>query len=185
MARVNRVAKAAKPNKCGKCGEAIPVGSAYTWWKFRHGGKYVRCLKCPPKGSDLTQSAFYGTLCDLEERYGAITAEGADPSDVANELNDLAGEARDLGETCQENLDNMPEGLQQGSTGELLQERVDACESLADALEDLASQAENLEAPEEPEEESGDERNAYDKAREELDTELRGILDDSPDFSIS
>ncbi len=32
----------------------------------------------------------------------------------------------------------MPQGLQQGSTGELLQARVDACESAADEIESIA-----------------------------------------------
>jgi hypothetical protein len=48
-------------------------------------------------------------------------------------------ELRDLAEECQDNLDNMPEGLQQGDTGMMLQERIEACNNAADELEGIVS----------------------------------------------
>lgn len=44
------------------------------------------------------------------------------PGKLINDLNDIKDELQDR-------LDNMPESLQQGDTGQLLQDRIDAIES--------------------------------------------------------
>jgi hypothetical protein len=97
---------------------------------------------CAPKASDLTQSEFLGTLYGLQERLSEAV-EGfrgsGEAGDLESELNDIASELRTLGEECQEKYDNMPEGLQQGDTGQLLENRSQECESKADELESAAS----------------------------------------------
>ena len=78
MPRLNVVNKCRKsPGSCGKCGDKIDKGQPYKWWKFRYGGKRVRCAKpeCAPKSSDLTQSEFYGTLYGIQEELEAAIEE--------------------------------------------------------------------------------------------------------------
>jgi hypothetical protein len=174
MPRVTTVKKAQKSQgTCEKCGNKIEVGSSYRWWKFRHGGRHVRCSdsKCAPRPSDLTQSEFYSTLYDLKDQLGTALDDfraGGDPSDLSSTLTDIAGELRTLGEECQEKLDNMPEGLQQGDTGQLLQTRAEECDGKADELESAAS---TLDSYEEPEDED-DKEAARDDAVAEADIDL-------------
>lgn len=151
MPRVTTVKKAQKAQgTCGKCGAKIKKGDSYRWWKFRFGGRRVRCAKpeCTPKPSDLTQSAFYGTLYSIEESVTDAIADfegGGEPDALADALRQAAEELRELGEECTSNRDNMPEGLQDSETGELLQNRADECESKADELESAADEVEGLE----------------------------------------
>lgn len=142
MPRVTTVKSARKSQgTCGKCGARIKEGDTYRWWKFRYGGRRVRCAKpeCTPRASDLTQSAFYGQLYDLQDSLDeAIANKDADA------LRSIADDLRSLGEECSSSRDNMPEGLQDSDTGELLQTRADECESRADELESAADERESL-----------------------------------------
>jgi hypothetical protein len=125
----------------------IKKGDSYYWWKFRFGG--IHRSKTQPKPSQLTQSTFLSTMLELQERTEALVSNLRDGkttcSDAASELSDIASEVRSAGEECQSSLDNMPEGLQQGDTGQMLQTRIDAAETIADDLE-------GVDTPEEDEE---------------------------------
>ena len=93
-----------------------------------------------PKASQLTQSEYLGQLYDLIDRIDILSNEYdpvEDTEDILMELSCVADEARTLGEECQEKSDNMPESLQYGPTGELLQQRADAMETWADELEQI------------------------------------------------
>lgn len=130
MPRVNHVKACRKAQgPCPKCGTAINPGDPYLWWEFRYGGKHVRCTNCPPRASELTQSAFLAMIYDAQDFQASITE-----NDQIQDLIDMIAEARDL---AQESLDNMPEQLQEGDTGIMLQERVEACEQWISELEDL------------------------------------------------
>lgn len=130
MARVNHVAKARKAQgPCSKCSIPINPGDPYLWWEFRHGGRHVRCTNCPPRASELTQSAFLAMIYDAQDFQASITDH-----EQIQDLVDMVSEARDQ---AQESLDNMPEGLREGDTGTLLQERVEACEQWISELGDL------------------------------------------------
>lgn len=52
-------------------------------------------------------------------------------SPKANDLESLAEQVREFGEEQQGKFDNMPEGLQQGDTGQLLEERASNMEQAA------------------------------------------------------
>lgn len=151
MPRVITVAKARKAQgQCGKCSAKIKKGDPYRWWKFNFGSRHVRCMSpaCAPKASDLTRSEFYSRLYEIEEIVSsALDAfrEGGDASDAASALTDAAEQLRELGSECQEKHDNMPEGLQQGDTGQLLEERAGECDGKADELENAASELESFE----------------------------------------
>jgi hypothetical protein len=117
----------------------IKAGDAYYWWKFRFGG--IHRSLTPPKPSQLTQSTFLSTVLGLQEQAEDITSRLRNGdltcSDAESDLSNLADELRSAGEDAQSSLDNMPEGLQQGDTGQLLQERADQAETTADELENI------------------------------------------------
>lgn len=97
--------------------------------------------KTPPRQSQLTQSEYTGACLAAQE-----TVEDADTSDyesVVSAMQDAAQQIREAGEGCDERFNNMPEGLQQGDTGQLLEQRRDAAESLADELESAADELES------------------------------------------
>lgn len=145
MTRLHFVKKARKAIR----GSGIKKGDSYYWWKFRRGPKLVS--KTRPARSRLTRSPFYASMYDLEDRHGALSAEGDDDAepdnkdDIVDELRGIAEEVRAVGEECQDKHDNMPQGLQEGDTGQLLLERVDQCNEIADSLEAAADEAENAE----------------------------------------
>lgn len=127
MPRVTHVKSARKDNPVCKKGES------YYWWKFRYGGKRYSLTR--PRPSQLTQSAYYSTVRGLVEQI-----DDANPTDW-DELEALRDEIRDelenLGQESQDSLDNMPDALQYSPTGELLQERIDACENAQSELEGI------------------------------------------------
>lgn len=133
MARAHFVKKARKDIP----GTDIKAGDSYYWWAFRVGGRGTgkRYSKTPPKRSQLTQSAFYAALYDLQDDVAAITAQDADQ--LSSDRDSIVERLNELGSEQQEKLDNMPEGLQQGPTGETLQERIDWCEQQASEFEQI------------------------------------------------
>jgi len=111
----------------------IKAGEKYWFVQIKTGPRSSRTLrqKTPFKRSQLTSSDYLSQLYDWEDEKNQI-------GDM-DSAQDFADRIRTLGEEQQGKLDNMPEGLQQGSTGELIQERIDACEAAADEIETIIS----------------------------------------------
>jgi hypothetical protein len=133
MAKVHHVKAARKPIK-----EAgVKVGESYYWWKFRRGAR--RVSKTYPRRSQLTQSDFLSQAYDIEDHIAALKAQDymGDPDSLKSDLDDIASEIRSLGEEQADKLSNMPDSLQNGPTGELLQQRADECEAWADEIEGI------------------------------------------------
>lgn len=187
MARVHYVKKARK----ARPDIGVKVGDPYYWWKTRTtvGKSYVSQMhysKDKPKPSQLTRSEYMGQLMDLE-------AQGFDRGsrdDAVASFNSMAEEVRALGEEQADKLSNMPDGLQQSETGELLQARADKCEEIASALEDAANELENWTPDEVEADEDGDQDDSEaEKADAEADDEgwleaaddLWGGIDWSPE----
>ncbi len=124
MPRVTFVKKAQKDNPVCKAGES------YYWWKFRYGGK--RYSLVPPRGSQLTQSAYYSSIRSLSEM---IDDWRGGSEDLDGLRDDVIQQLQDIGEECQESLDNIPDALQEAPTGELLTERIETCEGMVNELE--------------------------------------------------
>ena len=125
MPRVTFVKSARKDNPVAKKGES------YYWWKFRYGGK--RYSKTRPRPSQLTQSAYFGTIRSLVEQIEDFSTSSYE--DIQGLKEDIMNELENLRDETQEKLDNMAEyNLEYSPTGEMLQERVDALES---AISDL------------------------------------------------
>ncbi len=127
MPRVTHVKSARKDNPVCKKGES------YYWWKFRYGGK--RFSLTHPRPSQLTQSSYFGGLRALCEQIE--DTEVNDNDDFTSLRDEVSSELQTIGSEAQESLDNMPEQLQYAPTGELLQERVDACENASGEVESV------------------------------------------------
>lgn len=126
MPRVHTVKKARKNYPDSK----IKKGDTYYWWKFRFGGKIKS--KTYPRRSQLTQSGFLQTLYELQDNMSF------DRENIEDDRDSLVGELESLRDECQDSLDNMPEHLQESSSsGELLQERIDALEEWISELENV------------------------------------------------
>jgi len=173
MPRVNAVNKCRKsPGVCGKCGVKIDVGQPYKYWAFMVGGrggpKHIRCGKpeCAPKPADLTQSEFWSAVYSLQE----TAFDGKTPEDLESQRDEVAGEQEDK-------LSNMPDGLQQGASGELLQERADACREAQSNLEGVDCSVDVEGEPEEPDAKDKEAHEQWEKRHEEWLQEIRDELE--------
>lgn len=129
MAKINRVEKCRKEQRCSKCGKTIPVGSPYLYAEPRYRGKIVRCTSCGLQYWETSGSEFVLTC-------GAIQNNWREDYGVSQDaLESIKGDLEELRDTCQDSFDNMPESLQYGPTGEMLQERVDMLDGVIDALD--------------------------------------------------
>lgn len=110
----------------------------YVWsMKMQRGGVTKRSLD-RPRASQLTLSPYKVQAHLINEAIEDTTlGEEPDISLLQAAQQDLIDQASELRDETQDSLDNMPEGLQQGSTGELLQERLDALETFIQELEGL------------------------------------------------
>jgi hypothetical protein len=115
----------------------IKKGEPYYWWKFRTGGigGSKRFSKTPPTPSQLTQSEFLSTLYSIQEEWDAADMEHKD--DVISAIENAKGALEELRDDTQNKLDNMPDGLQQGDTGQMMQDRIAALETLIDTLDSV------------------------------------------------
>lgn len=143
MAKANFVKAAAKdyPNA------GVKKGEGYWWWKHFRGSKQIS--KKQPRPSQLTSSEFlstvYSALESLEDLDNGMTDAG-----VADTIQGVADDIREAGEQAQENFNNMPDGLQQGDTGQMLEQRANDAEDLASQLEDIAGEIRDAAEQDEP-----------------------------------
>ena len=150
----------------------IAKGDMHYYVKIKTGPRSSREMrsKTPFKRSQLTSSDYQSQLYDWEDSKAEI-------SDMES-AQEFADTIRSLGEEQQEKLDNMPEGLQQGSTGEMLTERADACEQAASEIEDIISEWESAKDTWESEIETYKEELAAHKASQEAFDAWESAQDD-------
>ena len=131
MPKVTKIERAGKdyPEFGIKKGE-----THYVWSIKQQVGGVVRRSKTYPRQSQLTLSDYKIQAHQLNEQVEDFESDGTIAS-VESFLEELISDAEALRDEQQEKLDNMPEGLQQGSTGETIQERIDALESFISELE--------------------------------------------------
>jgi len=142
---VIHVKKARKENKAA----GIKVSDQYWIWSHQVGGRFVKqYFKTQPKRSQTTSSDFQAQAYDLEDTLIALVDDVRKKitfiDDIQGDLQALADEVRQLGAEQTEKRDNMPQGLQEGPTGEMLQERADMCESTVQTIEEAANEISNL-----------------------------------------
>lgn len=145
MARV-KYQKAAKDYPAN----GIAKGDMYYYVKIKTGPYTSRVMrsKTPFKRSALTSSDFLSQLYDWED---ALSDLGS-----MDDAQQFADDIRALGEEQRERFDNMPEGLQQGDSGQMLEQRADACEAAADEIEEIINEWEAERDNWDPEENDGE-----------------------------
>lgn len=128
MAKVSR-RKAAKAYP----EHGIAKGDQYYYAKIKTGPRSSRTLRSlkPFSRSQLTSSEYLSALFSWEDERDKLSS--------MDDAQALADTIRDLGDAQGEKFDNMPDGLQQGPTGSMLEERRDACEAAAGEIEDILS----------------------------------------------
>ena len=149
MPRVYRVKKCRKPQgTCSKCGAKIEKGDPYVYWQFAYSPVSVRCASpsCYPKSSELTRSEFYSTLYEIQERNVPDELD-----EMESFIEEIKGDLETLRDEQQEKLDNMPDGLRDGDTGQLLQERYDNVDNAVNELESIDLEFEEPEVEKEEE----------------------------------
>ena len=109
----------------------IAKGESYYYWAFKNGP--IHYSKTRPKQSQLTQSNYLSQIYEFSERISEFNTD--DPDELRDFIDNLKSDVENLRDETQGSLDNMPEGLKQGSTGELLQERIDSLESAESELD--------------------------------------------------
>jgi uncharacterized protein YukE len=119
----------------------IKAGDTYFFAQIKTGPRSSRIIRSKDRipQSKLTTSAFKSTVYGIEESFDSIVHDNSAP----DALKDIAQQLRDLGEETQGSFDNMPDGLQQGDTGQMLEERVSNCEQWADDIEQIADTLES------------------------------------------
>jgi hypothetical protein len=112
------------------------AGTTYYSWGMMVGGRGVqRKSLTPPRRSQLTNSDFLGQIYDLEDNLDFGSCDS--PESLRDARDEIAQQLRDLGQEQQDKFDNMPDGLQQGDTGQLIETRAQSCDDIASAFEDV------------------------------------------------
>ncbi len=107
----------------------------YVWsMKRQRGGVTLRSLK-PPRPSQLTENSFWSPLYSACESFEDAVAAASCFADLEEAKSDFTGTLTELSEEQDEKFNNMPEGLQQGETGQKLENRRDEVQAMVDELE--------------------------------------------------
>ena len=150
MARIERINKARKEQKCSKCGEVIAVGMPYLKATPYRQRPIIRCTKCGLKSYETSGSEYV-------KECGAIVEDWRENYDLnESTAGEIASALEELRDQQQDSLDNMPENLQQGDTGQMLQERIDSLECTIDELNNISWEDCESEAEGEVESEMGE-----------------------------
>lgn len=166
MPRVNSVEKARKsPGTCPKCSKKIEKGASYIHWKFRYGGKRIRCATCPrPRQSELTNSdklsRCYAAGEDISDAIDAFRKD-LDEEGLRGTLEDAANTLREVAEEYRDSSSNVENGMNGNRMPicDELDEKADNLEAKADEIDSAAAELEEFDedhAKEEAEEEAGE-----------------------------
>ena len=111
----------------------INVGESYWTWCF-YGGQPIYS-KTKPRKSQLTNNPFKQELYAIQESVEDFSTE--DPDEVGEFVEELISNLEELRDTCQESFDNTPEQLQEGNSGQILQERIENLDDVISNLENI------------------------------------------------
>lgn len=111
----------------------INAGESYWTWCF-YGGQLIYS-KTKPRQSQLTNNSFKQELYSIQESIEDFSTE--DPDDVGVFVEELISNLEELRDTCQESFDNIPEQLQEGNAGQILQERIENLDDVISNLENI------------------------------------------------
>jgi hypothetical protein len=172
--------------KAGKDYPEIDVvkGEMYYWWQAFRGPKQMS--KTEPKPSQVAS----GKLAEaymVAERIEADTHSLDVPDDIADMLDECASDIGDVADQYRESFENMPEGLQQGDTGQQLESNADELDAWKDQVESAAQDIRNLDIEEfiDPDLKRDDDKQPTcfleltDEEQEEMLEAARAIADDA------
>lgn len=132
MAKIQRFKKSNRGRElhCSKCGKLILPGDFYLKAEPYVGPAIIRCVGCGLKQYETSGSSYI-------QRIGALVEGWRDTyGDMTTAAEDIVSELEDIKDELEDNLYNIPEQLQDGAAGSLLQERI---EELEDAISELES----------------------------------------------
>lgn len=131
MGKITKVLKSRNEYTCGRCLQKIEKGSPYLRGDLNFSRPVIRCCKCGLQPWEVTTS-------DYQLSVGEIVYHWQDNYDVSEEGRDeIISELESIKDDLEGRLENMPEGLQEGDAGQLLQERIDCLESAISDLESI------------------------------------------------
>lgn len=145
--------------------DGIKKGDTYFTWSFNF-GPTKRSLNYP-KQSQLTMSEFLSEFYSIGEDLETSLNGAGSPEDLQSAVEEAVERIETLRDETQEKHDNMPEGLQQGDTGQLLEDRVNNLEEWLNDLENIDLEYDEPDAAEE----SDIEKTDYEKEDGALDEE--------------
>lgn len=128
MGKVQFVQSARKEWKCGRCGAAIEKGMSYYRGEVNFGPTFVRCTKCKLESWEVTSSDYQREVGEIVYRWKQNYGVTEDTIDA------IVSDLETIRDDCQDKLDNMPEGLQEGEVGQLLSDRIDQLDAAIDDL---------------------------------------------------
>lgn len=111
--------------------EGIKKGEEYYTWSLRPTGRGAGTVyrsKTAPTPQQLESNPFRRSVMEFEDR---LSSEGLDK----DELDSVIADIRSAADEEQGKFDNMPEGLQQGETGQKVEGRANSLNEWADELE--------------------------------------------------
>lgn len=126
MPRVKQVVAAKDYPKFG-----IVKGQKHYHWKRKTGPRSSQEYRQvePPRIEQLTSSSYKIAIHHLEKAREQITSY--------EELDSFKDSVEELAAEQREKFDNMPEGLQQGDTGQTLEQQADTLDSAAEEIDTL------------------------------------------------
>lgn len=122
-------------------GYGISKGDSYYWWRSRRTvgeGKSARYVsikhysKRPPKRSQLATSPFLQTAYGIQETIEEALLIDSDSAEML--IDDVSDSVEELRDECEEARDRIPDNLKENETGQLLQERIEACDQWLESL---------------------------------------------------
>lgn len=134
MTKLNHVQKAAKDYPQA----GIKKGDSYYWWQGYR--QHKQMSKERPMPSQYASSDYARSVLTLVE---GLEAWGEDPW-TEDDRDALVSDLETIRDEEQDKFDNMPEGLQQGDIGQLLEQRVSD-------LDEWINELESIDFPEEDE----------------------------------
>ena len=139
-----------------------PKGETYYTWEFRFGGSHRS--RTYPKQSQLTQSNYLSQAYSLQEEVeDEVCPDNCE--ELQSLIDEWVGTLEGIRDECQDSFDNMPEGLQQGDTGQLLEARVNACD---EAISNLQGVDTSYDGEGEDSEEGSEEMQEYEEGLKEF-----------------
>ena len=131
---------------CTKCALPIRAGEKFYMYQPNHSQpRRSHVEHGAPKQSELCQGKMSGVYAAIEgaEADISIARQNDDASGLAEILTTCKDSVEEVKNEYEESLGNMPDSLQEGTTGQEIQEKIDALEQFCDELDNAASECED------------------------------------------